>query len=143
MSAVQYLFDVTGELYGDFLVKKNIQKLDTQDKKLSTAFKIEDEIAETQHNNAYVAELSNWKKDEIDRKKPSKDLPGWTIRYDYDFHHMEFGAECIVCNKPFHDGAEYHRMPCNHIGCTPCIARWWRWKDIKDCPCCRRKFMVV
>ncbi|XP_040890253.1 nuclear factor 7, ovary-like [Toxotes jaculatrix] len=53
---------------------------------------------------------------------------------------MSFQSEedlsCPVCQDVFKNPVV---LSCSHSFCKDCLQRWWREKDKKECPCCKRR----
>ncbi|XP_044205835.1 zinc-binding protein A33-like [Thunnus albacares] len=43
---------------------------------------------------------------------------------------------CPVCQDIFKDPVV---LSCSHSFCKDCLMKWWRGKQIRECPCCKRK----
>ncbi|KAM9361342.1 uncharacterized protein ABDE67_022397 [Symphorus nematophorus] len=48
----------------------------------------------------------------------------------------EKDLSCPVCHDIFKDPVI---LPCSHSFCKECLQRWWREKQIKECPVCKEK----
>ncbi|XP_061584363.1 nuclear factor 7, ovary-like [Cololabis saira] len=48
---------------------------------------------------------------------------------------LEEELSCPVCRDVFSDPVF---LPCSHSFCRSCLQRWWRGKDVPECPVCKR-----
>ncbi|XP_069392548.1 nuclear factor 7, brain-like [Paralichthys olivaceus] len=46
---------------------------------------------------------------------------------------------CPVCHDVFRDPV---LLSCSHSFCKDCVKSWWKDKEVKDCPLCKRRFSM-
>ncbi|XP_069391682.1 nuclear factor 7, brain-like [Paralichthys olivaceus] len=49
---------------------------------------------------------------------------------------LEEGLCCPVCHDVFRDPVI---LSCSHSFCKDCVKSWWKDKEVKDCPLCKRR----
>ncbi|XP_059185954.1 nuclear factor 7, ovary-like [Centropristis striata] len=53
---------------------------------------------------------------------------------------LEENLSCPVCQEIFKDPVV---LSCSHSFCKDCLQTWWKGKQTKECPCCKRKSSMI